>query len=106
MPPFRKRTAMMAVFHVLQSFGYYGFGTLVPLVLVAKGFPVVQSLGFVALTFLGYPVGSLLSLPLVERLERKVLLVASGLGMAVCSGCSSASPTRPPRSWSSASSTP
>jgi len=82
-PPFRKRTAMMAVFHVLQSFGYYGFGTLVPLVLVAKGFPVVQSLGFVALTFLGYPVGSLLSLPLVERLERKVLLVASGLGMAV-----------------------
>jgi putative MFS transporter len=82
-PPFRKRTAMMAVFHLLQSFGYYGFGTLVPLVLVAKGFPVVQSLGFVALTFLGYPVGSLLSLPLVERLERKVLLVASGLGMAV-----------------------
>jgi putative MFS transporter len=82
-PPFRKRTAMMAVFHLLQSFGYYGFGTLVPLVLVAKGFPVVQSLGFVALTFLGYPVGSLLSLPLVERMERKVLLVASGLAMAV-----------------------
>ncbi|MDT7553157.1 MAG: transporter, putative metabolite:H+ symporter, partial [Pseudonocardiales bacterium] len=36
-----------------------------------------------ALTFLGYPVGSLLSLPLVERLERKHLLVASGLAMAV-----------------------
>jgi putative MFS transporter len=82
-PPFRKRTGMMALFHLLQSFGYYGFGTLVPLVLVAKGFPIVTSLGFVALTFLGYPVGSLLSLPLVERLERKVLLVASGLGMAV-----------------------
>ena len=49
---------MMAVFHLLQSFGYYGFGTLVPLVLVAKGFPVVSSLRFVALTFLGYPVGS------------------------------------------------
>jgi putative MFS transporter len=82
-PPFRARTAMMAVFHLLQSFGYYGFGTLVPLVLVAKGFPVVQSLLFVALTFVGYPIGSLLSLPLVERVERKVLLVGSGLGMAV-----------------------
>jgi len=34
-------------------------------------------------TILGYPVGSLLSLPLVERVERKVLLVVSGLGMAV-----------------------
>ena len=82
-PPYRVRTAMMAVFHLLQSFGYYGFGTLVPLVLVAKGFPIVQSLLFVALTFLGYPIGSLLSLPLVERVERKILLVASGLGMAV-----------------------
>jgi MFS transporter, putative metabolite:H+ symporter len=82
-PPYRARTAMMAVFHLLQSFGYYGFGTLVPLVLVAKGFPVVQSLGFAALTFLGYPVGSLLSLPLVERVERKVLVVGAGLGMAV-----------------------
>jgi MFS family permease len=82
-PPFRRRTGMMAVFHLLQSFGYYGFGTLVPLVLVAKGFPVVQSLGFVALTFIGYPIGSLLSLPLVERVERKNLLVVSGLGMAV-----------------------
>jgi putative MFS transporter len=82
-PPFRGRTAMMAVFHLLQSFGYYGFGTLVPLVLVAKGFPIVQSLLFVALTFVGYPVGSLLSLPLVERVERKFLLVGSGLGMAV-----------------------
>jgi putative MFS transporter len=82
-PPYRARTAMMAVFHLLQSFGYYGFGTLVPLVLVAKGFPIVQSLLFVALTFIGYPVGSLLSLPLVERLERKVLVVGTGLGMAV-----------------------
>ena len=82
-PPFRARTAMMSVFHLLQSFGYYGFGTLVPLVLVAKGFPVVQSLLFVALTFVGYPIGSLLSLPLVERVERKFLVVGSGLGMAV-----------------------
>jgi MFS transporter, putative metabolite:H+ symporter len=82
-PPFRTRTAMMAVFHLLQSFGYYGFGTLVPLVLVAKGFPIVQSLLFAALTFVGYPIGSLLSLPLVERVERKFLLVGSGLGMAV-----------------------
>jgi len=62
-----------------------GFGILgaLVLVLVAKGFPIVTSLGFAALTFLGYPVGSLLSLPLVERVERKFLLVVSGLGMAV-----------------------
>lgn len=81
--PLRRRTVMMAVFHFLQSFGYYGFGTLVPVVLVAKGFPVTQSLLFVALTFVGYPVGSALSLPLVERFERKFLVVGSGVAMAV-----------------------
>lgn len=82
-PPLRRRTIMMAVFHFLQSFGYYGFGTLVPLVLVAKGFPVVQSLLFVALTLLGYPVGSAVSLPLIERFERKFLVIAACLAMAV-----------------------
>jgi putative MFS transporter len=83
-PPYRRRTLMMAVFHLLQTFGYYGFGTLVPQVLAAKGYPIVQSLVFSAITFIGYPVGAALSLPIIERVERKHLVIASGLGMAVC----------------------
>jgi putative MFS transporter len=78
-----RRTGMMVVFHVFQTIGYYGFGTMVPLVLAAKGYPVSQSLLFTGLTFIGYPVGSALSLPLVERFERKHLVVASVLAMAV-----------------------
>jgi MFS transporter, putative metabolite:H+ symporter len=81
-PPHRRRTGMMTVFHLLQTFGYYGFGTLVPLVLAAKGYPVVQSLLFTAVTFVGYPIGSALSLPLVERFERKYLVIGSCLAMA------------------------
>ncbi|HEX3731985.1 MAG TPA: MFS transporter, partial [Mycobacteriales bacterium] len=46
--PYRRRTLMMAVFHLLQTWGYYGFGTLVPLILVAKGYPIAQSLLFSA----------------------------------------------------------
>ncbi|MGW4487703.1 MFS transporter [Amycolatopsis sp. NPDC004368] len=80
---YRRRMIMMTVFHILQTIGYYGFGTMVPLVLAAKGYPVSQSLLFTALTFLGYPVGSALSLPLVERLERKHLVIGSVLAMAV-----------------------
>lgn len=83
-PPYRRRTLMMAVFHLLQTFGYYGFGTLVPQVLAAKGYPIVQSLVFSAITFIGYPVGAALSLPIIERIERKHLVIVSGLGMAVC----------------------
>jgi putative MFS transporter len=82
-PPLRRRTLMMAVFQVFQVFGYYGFGTLVPLILAAKGYPLSTSLLFTALTFLGYPVGSLLSLPVVERCERKTLVVGSVAAMAV-----------------------
>ena len=81
-PPYLRRTMMMTLFHVLQTLGYYGFGTLVPLILVAKGLPIVQSLLFSAVTFIGYPVGSALSVPIVERWERKYLVIASALAMA------------------------
>jgi len=68
---------MMLLVQLLQTFGYYGFGTMVPLVLAAKGYPVGRSLLFTALTYLGYPIGSALSVPMVERVERKWLIVGS-----------------------------
>ncbi|MFG1934354.1 MFS transporter [Mycobacterium sp. NPDC048908] len=81
---YRKRTVMLIIFQVLQTVAYYGFGTLAPLVLVSKGFEVTQSLGYAALTFAGYPLGSLISVPLVERFERKFLIMGSALGIGVC----------------------
>ncbi|GAA1180420.1 MFS transporter [Pseudonocardia alaniniphila] len=80
--PYNKRTGMMVVFHVFQTVGYYGFGTMVPVVLTAKGYPISESLLYAGLTYLGYPIGSALSLPLVEAVERKTLVVSSGLAMA------------------------
>lgn len=80
---YRSRSVMLVIFQILQTVAYYGFGTLAPLVLVAKGFEVTQSLGYAALTFFGYPLGSLISVPLVERFERKYLIIASALGIAV-----------------------
>jgi putative MFS transporter len=79
----RKRTIMLWVFHCLQTLGYYGFGTLVPLVLTTKGYDVVSSLTYSAVTFVGYPVGSLLSLPIIERVERRTLVIASAAAMIV-----------------------
>jgi putative MFS transporter len=81
---YRKRTVMLIIFQILQTVAYYGFGTLAPLVLVSKGFEVTQSLGYAALTFAGYPIGSLVSVPLVERFERKFLIICSALAIAVC----------------------
>ncbi len=80
---YRSRVIMLGVFHVFQTIGYYGFGTLVPLVLASKGYSIVTSLTFTTLTFIGYPVGSALSLPIIERLDRKWLIVGSAFFMSV-----------------------
>lgn len=80
---YRNRTIMWWIFQVLQTVGYYSFGSLAPIVLIAKGFDVTSSLAYSALGFLGYPVGSALSIPLVDRFERKKLLIVSALGIAL-----------------------
>jgi putative MFS transporter len=82
-PRYRGRTLMLCVFHLFQTVGYYGFGTLVPTVLAAKGYSIVTSLTFTSLTFIGYPIGSALSLPIVERIDRRWLIVGSAALMAV-----------------------
>jgi putative MFS transporter len=74
---------MLSVCHVFQTVGYYGFGTLVPTVLASKGYSIVTSLTFTSLTFIGYPVGSALSLPIIERIDRRWLIVGSALLMSV-----------------------
>jgi MFS transporter, putative metabolite:H+ symporter len=80
---YKKRTIMIWVFQVLQTVGFYGFGSLVPVVLAAKGYTVTSSLTYTALSFIGYPVGSLLSLLFIDRMDRKWVIVSSSFGMAV-----------------------
>jgi MFS transporter, putative metabolite:H+ symporter len=82
--PYRQRLIMLGVFHLFQPFGYYGFGTLAVLVLVSRGYDVTSSLLFTALSFIGYPIGSLISIPLLTRFERKYLIVVTVVVMATC----------------------
>jgi len=82
-PANRGRVVMLYVFQVFQTVGYYGFGTMVPLVLASKGFSLLSSLSYTTIAFIGYPVGSALSLLVIERFDRRVLIVVSALAMAV-----------------------
>jgi MFS transporter, putative metabolite:H+ symporter len=82
--PYRQRLIMLGVFHLFQPFGYYGFGTLAVLVLVSRGYDVTSSLLFTAVSFIGYPVGSLISIPLLKRFERKYLIMVMVAVMAAC----------------------
>lgn len=85
--PYRNRYAMLAIFHLLQAFGYYGFGTLANVVLKSRGYTVTDGTLFMALSFLGYPVGSLLSIPLLKRFERRTLVICSVMLMAMFGLC-------------------
>lgn len=81
-PEHRQRTLMLYVFQIFQTVGYYGFGTMVPLVLAHKGFSVLTSLTYTTIAFLGYPIGSALSLLVVEKIDRRLLIMLSALAMA------------------------
>ncbi|GHI02287.1 MFS transporter [Streptomyces cellostaticus] len=82
-PGLLRRTLVLWLFCVLSVVGYYGFGTLAPQIVAAKGYGIVAGLGFTALSFLGYPVGSALALPVVDRIERRTLIALSATAMVV-----------------------
>ena len=81
-PENRQRTLMLYVFQVFQTIGYYGFGTMVPLVLASKGFSVLASLTYTTIAFVGYPVGSALSLLIIEHIDRRLLIMVAAFAMA------------------------
>lgn len=81
--PYRSRYYMWTGFHILEVIGYYGFGTLAPIVLVSRGYDITQSLLFTSLSYVGYPIGSAVSVFLLDRFERKYLLMAASGLMAI-----------------------
>lgn len=81
--PYGGRVLMLSVFHFFEPFSINGFGLLVPLILTAKGLTIANSLAYSAVSYIGYPVGSILTTFIVERIERKWLLAISGILMII-----------------------
>jgi putative MFS transporter len=80
---YRRRAALMWVMQIASPVGFYAFASIAPIVLLARGFDLAHSLMYSALTALGYPLGSLVSVYLTERVERRTLLIVSTLAAAV-----------------------
>jgi MFS transporter, putative metabolite:H+ symporter len=76
-PPFRKRTIMMVIFNIFQTFGYYGFINWVPTLLVAQGIKVTTSLLYSFLIAIAAPVGPMIGLWIGDKLERRKAIVWS-----------------------------
>jgi MFS transporter, putative metabolite:H+ symporter len=82
-PVYRTRTIMMTIFQFCQTFGYYGFTAWATTLVVAKGFTLVTSLQYTFVIAILAPVGGLAAYFLIERVERKWLVVAAALLIAV-----------------------
>jgi putative MFS transporter len=82
-PQYRGRTLMLAVFHLLQTIGIYGFANWAPTFLLAQGKSLGQSLEYGFWIALMSPVGPLLCVLTTESLERKRAIVVLASLMAI-----------------------
>ena len=83
-PPYLKRTVVMSVFNAMQTIAFYGFGSWVPSLLIAKGIAVTTGLKYAFIIALANPIGPLLAFAIADRIERKWQIVAAGVITGIC----------------------
>lgn len=82
-PPYGKRTLVLSIFNLMQTIAFYGFGSWVPTLLLAKGIHITTSLEYAFIIALANPVGPLLGMLIADRMERKWQICAAGALVAV-----------------------
>lgn len=75
----RPRTVMMLVFQFFQSGIFYGFTSLAPTFLLAKGISLVHTLAFSMIIYSGFLVGSIVNIFIIDRVERKWGIVVTAV---------------------------
>ena len=67
----------------MQTVAFYGFGSWVPVLLIAKGILVTTSQKYAFIIAIANPVGPLLGMLVADRMERKWQIVSAGVGIGV-----------------------
>jgi MFS transporter, putative metabolite:H+ symporter len=85
-PFYRARTIMLVVFNLVQTIGFYGFNSWVPIFLASQGVEFTHSLQYSFFIAIINPVGPLLAMIYAERFQRKwqicvLALVVGGVGL-------------------------
>ena len=76
-PPYLGRTAMLVVLNAFQAVGFYGFTNWAPTFMEHQGVKITSSLAYSFVIAFAYPIGPLIWSAVVERFERKWLVVAA-----------------------------
>jgi putative MFS transporter len=82
-PPYAARTLVLSIFNLMQTIAFYGFGSWVPTLLIAKGILVTTSQKYAFLIAIANPIGPLLGMFVADRMERKWQIVSAGIGIGV-----------------------
>jgi putative MFS transporter len=82
--PYGQRAAMMIVFNVCQTVGFYGFANWVPTLLVKQGVTLTTSLLYSSMIAISAPIGPLIGLWIADKFERKSVIVATAGAIVVC----------------------
>ncbi|ARM75573.1 MFS transporter [Acidianus manzaensis] len=75
----RKRTIMMLIFQFFQSGIFYGFVSLAPELLLAKGISLVNTLFFTMIIYTGFIVGSIFNIFIIDKISRKYGIILSAI---------------------------
>lgn len=76
------RTLMLSVFNFCQTFGVYGFGAWVPVLLFSKGITITHSLLYTMMIAFATPLGAIGAIACAERFQRKWQLVGCAIVVA------------------------
>jgi len=82
--PYRKRVAMLIIFHVFQTMGYYGFANWIPTLLIKQGVTVTSSLMYASIIAIAAPLGPLLGMLIADRFERKTVIIVMAAMNVAC----------------------
>lgn len=77
------RTLMLSLFNFFQTFGVYGFGSWVPVLLFTKGITITHSLLYTMVIAFATPIGAFGAMTCAERFQRKWQLVGCAIVVAV-----------------------
>lgn len=80
---YRGRTAMLVIFNLVQTIGFYGFTSWVPIFVAAHGVGFAKSLQYSFLIALINPLGPVVAMRMADRWQRKWQIAGLALVIAV-----------------------
>ncbi|WP_024803591.1 MFS transporter [Nocardia sp. BMG51109] len=82
-PPYLQRLTVASAVMICLILGFYGFSSWIPTLLVEDGYTQTESLNYSLVLAIGAVPGALLAWPLVDRFERKTLILGISLVVTV-----------------------